>query len=411
MPTNIDPKMLHGFAQEAESSLSKMREGIESFLRDPNQHEALEDAYQCMQSIKDASEMLGLQVLSDLTLRLEEIVEDIATAPLPLHETRRPWLRRAVDQLEGYLASALSDDGQAQGAVIEMVRAFRRFKELPESGDKAAVQEILGVEVDIPASTTPAPGASTPAASAPAERQHEATAAPQDEASDELVEGFWLEAEDYLNTLGRILPNIDKAPGQREQLQSVRRSVHTFKGAAGVVGFRPVSQLAHRMEDLLDELYEDSRPLTPQVQDLLLATFDAMDEFVRSKGHMSHFDATAQTLFRSYTTVLEAQPAETSADTAAAPVSSTPVHQADVPTTRQDEASDELVEGFWLEAEDYLNAIGRTLPTIDKAPDQREQILSVRRSVHTFKGAAGVVGFRTASQLAHHMEDVLDEIL
>src|SRR6266704_3365994 len=102
MLTNIDPKMLHGFVQEAESSLSKIR-------------------------------------------------EDIETAPLPLHETRSPWLRRAVAQLERYLASTLSDDGQAQGAVIEMVRAFRRFKELPESGDKAAVQEILGVEVDIPA--------------------------------------------------------------------------------------------------------------------------------------------------------------------------------------------------------------------------------------------------------------------
>jgi len=402
--------MLHGFAKEAESALSKIREGIESFLRDPNQHEALEDAYQCMQSIKDASEMLGLQVLSDLILCLEEMVEDLATAPLPLHGTRRTWLRQAVEQLEGYLVSALSDDGQAQGDVIEMVRAFRRFKELPESGDKAAVQEILGVDVDMPASTAPAPVSSAPTASAPAEIQNGTPAVPQDEASDELVEGFWLEAEDYLNTIGRILPDIDKAPHQREQLQSVRRSVHTFKGAAGVVGFRPVAQLAHRMEDVLDELYEDSRPLTPQVKDLLLATFDTMDEFVRSKGHMSHFEAAAQTLYRSYTTVLEAQPAETSADTAVAPVGSAPAPQAEVPTTRQDEVSDELIEGFLLEAEDYLNIIGRTLPDIDQAPNQHEQILSVRRSVHTFKGAAGVVGFRTASQLAHHMENVLDEL-
>src|SRR5216683_4305925 len=181
MPTNIESKMLHGFAKEAESSLSKIREGIESFPRDPNQHEALEDAYQCMQSIKDASEMLGLQVLSDLILCLEEMVEDLATAPLPLHETRSTWLRRAVDQLEGYLASALSDDGQAQGAVIEMVRAFRRFKELPESGDKAAVQEILGVDVDMPASTAPAPVSSAPTASAPAEIQNGTPAVPQDE--------------------------------------------------------------------------------------------------------------------------------------------------------------------------------------------------------------------------------------
>src|SRR5262245_24501681 len=227
MPTNIDPKMLHGFAKEAESSLPKIREGIESFLRDPNQREALEDAYQCMQSIKDASEMLGLQVLSDLILCLEEMVEDSATAPLPLHEARSPWLRQAVDQLEGYLASALSNDGQNQVAVIEIVRAFRRFKELPDSGDKAAVQEILGVEVDMPAPTAPAPDSSAATASAPAERQDGATAARQEEVSDELVEGFWLEAEDYLNAIGRILPGIDKVPNQREQLQSVRRSVHT----------------------------------------------------------------------------------------------------------------------------------------------------------------------------------------
>jgi len=316
--------MFNGFAKEAESSLAKIREGIESFLRDPNQHEALEDAYQCMQSIKDASEMLGLQVLSDLILCLEEMVEDIATAPLPLHETRSTWLRRAVDQLEGYRASALSDDGQAQGAVIEMVRAFRRFKELPESEDQAAVQEILGVEVDMPASTAPASGSSAPTASAPVETQSSAPAAPQDEASDELVEGFWLEAEDYLNTIGRILPDIDKVPNQREQLQGIRRSVHTFKGAAGVVGFRPVSQLAHRMEDLLDELYEDSRPLTPQVKDLLLATFDAMDEFVRSKGHMSHFDATAQRLQNAYTTVLTGTPAEATTPADVAPAQSAP---------------------------------------------------------------------------------------
>jgi chemotaxis protein histidine kinase CheA len=90
----------------------------------------------------------------------------------------------------------------------------------------------------------------------------------------------------------------------------VRRSVHTFKGAAGVVGFRTASQLAHHMEDVLDEIYEDSRPLTPQVQDLLVATFDALDEFIRSKGRMSHFDATAQRLQNAYTTVWTDTPAE-----------------------------------------------------------------------------------------------------
>ena len=90
----------------------------------------------------------------------------------------------------------------------------------------------------------------------------------------------------------------------------MRRSVHTFKGAAGVVGFRTASQLAHHMEDVLDEIYEGNHPLTPQVQDLLLATFDALDEFIRSKGRISHFDATAQRLQNAYTTVWTDTPAE-----------------------------------------------------------------------------------------------------
>ena len=65
----------------------------------------------------------------------------------------------------------------------------------------------------------------------------------------------------------------------------MRRSIHTFKGAAGVVGFRSASQLAHRMEDLLEELYEGSRP-HGAYQDLLLATFDALDTFVRTRGQL-----------------------------------------------------------------------------------------------------------------------------
>ena len=78
----------------------------------------------------------------------------------------------------------------------------------------------------------------------------------------------------------------------------MRRSIHTFKGAAGVVGFRSASQLAHRMEDLLEELYEGSRPLTAPIKDLLLATFDALDAFVRTRGQAEAFDQTAQALAR-----------------------------------------------------------------------------------------------------------------
>lgn len=380
MATNLDPTMLTGYAQEMRNALTTIREGVESFVRDPNQHEALEDAYQCTQSIKDAAAMLGLPVLSHLVACVEEMVEEIATEPLPLSAGHSTALQHAANSLEHYVTSMLAGEGQDQAAVVALLVSYRRFKVLPESGDQAAIAALLGEAVGLP---TPSASSPTPGSSL------------DDDASDELAKGFLLEAEDYLNTIGRLLPEVDKVTNLQECLLSVRRSVHTFKGAAGVVGFRPVSQLAHRMEDLLDQLYEGSRPLTPPLKDLLLHTFDVLDEFVRAKGHMPTFDTAAAGLYVSYTSLLEA-----------------PVAPAAAPQTApSNDASDEIIDGFLQEAEAYINTMGRALPELDKGAEPQSCLQSVRRSVHTFKGAAGVVGFRTASQVGSRMEALLDALL
>ncbi|MBM3224002.1 MAG: response regulator [Candidatus Tectomicrobia bacterium] len=393
MAIHIDPTILTGFAKEVQPALAKIREGVDSFLRDNSQHDALEDAYQCMQSVKDAAEMLGLPILSQLTLYLEEMVEDVATEPAALPVDRSAHLRTAVEQLHAYLQRSLSGEAPVTAPVVDIVRAFRRFKHLPDSDDQAAVRALLGEDIDLPAVSSPAPSAPDGDA--------------LDDASDDLIEGFLLEAEDCLNAVGRVLSQVGSAPNQRECVQQVRRNIHTFKGAAGVVGFRTASQIAHRMEDLLDDLYAGSRTVTPAIKDLLLQTFDALDEFVRARGQVPTLEQTAQALARAYDQVMAPPAPSTPAVVTPAPA---PAVAASTASATQDETSDELMDGFLLEAEEYLNTIGRTLPEVETAPDQRECLQRVRRSVHTFKGAAGVVGFRTASQVAHRMEDLLDEL-
>ncbi|MGE3541022.1 MAG: Hpt domain-containing protein [Candidatus Tectimicrobiota bacterium] len=383
MATNLDPKMLAGFAQEMQSALRTVRDGVESFVHDPQQQEALEDAYQCMQSIKDASTMLNLPVLSQLLGYVEEMVEEVATATLPLPALQSTALRQVVEALEDYVHRALAGEGQEQLAVQALVQAYRRFKALPESSESAALEDLVGA---------PGPAPLVPAASALA-----VSDGAEEAAAAELIEGFLLEAEDYLNTIGRLLPALDKAPDPREALQQVRRSVHTFKGAAGVVGFRPVSQLAHRMEDLLDQLYEGRCNLTPAWHDLLLRTFDVLDEFVRAHGCLPSFDTVAAGLYQAYDRVFETPPVgETPPGAAAAPL---------------DEASAELLEGFLHEAEEYIQSMGQMLHRLATTSEPRACWQSMRRSVHTFKGAAGVVGCQAASQLGGRMEALLDELL
>jgi chemosensory pili system protein ChpA (sensor histidine kinase/response regulator) len=309
MATHIDVKMLAGFAQEVQPTLSKMQHGIAQFLQDPRQRDALEDAYQCMQTMKDAAEMLRLPVLRHLALSLEEMVEDVATSSTTPSAPQSFWLQRATMHFENYLQRLLAGAEQEAASAAALVQAYRRFKQLPEADDKAVVTALLGEEIEMPPPESLPPSPPKPMPQAPVSVMPPSAQGP-DDASDELIEGFLMEAEDYLNTIGRTLPEVEKAADQRECLQRVRRSVHTFKGAAGVVGFRSASQLAHRMEDLLDELYAESRPYTAKVKDVLFATFDALDEFIRTKGQMPTFDQVSARLQGVYATVWDEAPAD-----------------------------------------------------------------------------------------------------
>src|SRR5262249_19622709 len=66
-----------------------------------------------------------------------------------------------------------------------------------------------------------------------------------DAVSPELVEVFALEAEEHLRTMSSLLPVLEQQPANKEVLQQIRRSAHTLKGAAAMVGFRNITQLAH----------------------------------------------------------------------------------------------------------------------------------------------------------------------
>src|SRR5262249_8174713 len=142
MPTNLDRKMLTGFTQEAQSCLPKIRAGIESFLHEAHQNEALEAAYQHVRTIKGASEMLELAVLSQVSSYIQEMLGEVVSQPSQVEPARGACLRHVIHQFEQYLEHWLSDESRAQGCVSEIVKAFRDFKGLSAAGDRTAVAEV-----------------------------------------------------------------------------------------------------------------------------------------------------------------------------------------------------------------------------------------------------------------------------
>jgi chemotaxis protein histidine kinase CheA/ActR/RegA family two-component response regulator len=102
--------------------------------------------------------------------------------------------------------------------------------------------------------------------------------------SPEALDVFRDEAQEHLQTITAGVTRLEQAGGDMEALQSVRRAMHTLKGAAGMMGFVSIQQLAHASEDLLDRLMaRDAAPTRDEIN-LLLDTSETLDQMV---AHLS----------------------------------------------------------------------------------------------------------------------------
>ncbi len=97
----------------------------------------------------------------------------------------------------------------------------------------------------------------------------------------EVVDYFRPEAAEHLEAMAQALEELGGGGGSGEQIARLFRIVHTLKGSALVVGCTPVGNLAHRCEDLLVDVREGRRVLTPPMVECMLAAVDAMRVMLR----------------------------------------------------------------------------------------------------------------------------------
>jgi chemotaxis protein histidine kinase CheA/ActR/RegA family two-component response regulator len=101
---------------------------------------------------------------------------------------------------------------------------------------------------------------------------------------EEAIEIFRTEAEEHLHTISMHVAGLEKDHTNRDLIQGIRRATHTLKGAAGMMGFRPIADLCHVSEDLLDSVMEGGAPITPAVLSIILDTAEALDILINGRG-------------------------------------------------------------------------------------------------------------------------------
>ena len=96
----------------------------------------------------------------------------------------------------------------------------------------------------------------------------------------ELFADFIAEAKEHLETIEPNLLELEKAPDNLALLNDIFRPMHSLKGASGFLGLNRINQLAHKSENILDELRKGTMVVTSEIMDVILASTDALRQMI-----------------------------------------------------------------------------------------------------------------------------------
>lgn len=317
MALSIDPDILIGFLAEVRGYLPRIA-SVLAAARDtsrdlPSLPRIFAEPYRLMHSIKGASSMIGLAGLSHVAFYAEQALDELQLGERNLDEPLSALLRKTLDRIDACLDGIGRGNADSHDMLAATVADFRRWRGLPAEGDA----EELAALKDRPADPTAHPTE----ASAPgdfADLPHRAfeteeprlfsslaglasgatppvfgTAGRSPIAAD-LLETFLEEAEEHLQTIATSLRVLTLDTEDRAALLTVRRSVHTLKGAASLVGFGELARIAHRMEDLLDLLADGEDSPTAADLALLFQTTDALEDLAAGSTPVDLADLAAR---------------------------------------------------------------------------------------------------------------------
>lgn len=93
---------------------------------------------------------------------------------------------------------------------------------------------------------------------------------------NDFIAIFITESEEHLTKLNKGLVELEKHPGNLELLKELNRVAHTLKGSARIFGFHEIQEIAHKIEDALDQLSQKKMALNSSIVDKIFKGLDVV---------------------------------------------------------------------------------------------------------------------------------------
>ncbi|MFZ5831534.1 MAG: Hpt domain-containing protein, partial [Planctomycetota bacterium] len=368
----------------------------------------LNEMFRAAHSLKGLSAMLGLTDINTLTHKVENIFDAARKEELPITGDVVELVFRAIDRLGGLVETLKNPSAdqvecdsviQSIGEMLQSAGVERKqttqadaeraltadtdaaaapsppaesSEDTPQSTmpcDAVAVGNPSNQSIEpsggcratsieepdpnppqIPAARATAPPAAASPAPSPPPVDHFAGLDDETEISTKYLSIFIDETELSLDSLTETLLALEGG-GSPETIDRLLVIAHRIKGSAASIGLNRPAKLAHLMEDLLQNLSETRRLLTPQLTDSMLLCTDALRQYVEGlksgRPQSSQFNHLAHEL-------LLAQQEETAEPTSAVVVEPSPSATAAGGTTFDLSAVAAQVPGCSHEAQSTL---------------------------------------------------------
>jgi len=201
----------------------------------------------------------------------------------------------------------------------------------------------------------------------------------------DLTVMFLGEAEDLMVTLESEIRTATEDP---TKIGEMRRTLHTLKGGARMVGVQPLADLTHALESMIIQVVEGKLPATQVLFDLLQ---DASDQIAALLDQIRQgLPVAPASEIHTRIEHFISQPS-----TVAEPSVSPP-------------ELNELTLMFLGEAEDLMVTLESEIRTATEDPTK---IGEMRRTLHTIKGGARMVGVQPLADLTHALESMIIQVV
>ncbi|AYE36519.1 chemotaxis protein CheA [Borrelia turcica IST7] len=97
-----------------------------------------------------------------------------------------------------------------------------------------------------------------------------------DSENEELLEIFFEEAQNLVDTLEENIMSLEDDPNNAETIDEIFRAAHTFKGSSASVDMMELSEFTHVVEDVFDAIRDNKLKICNNLVDLLLNSLDVI---------------------------------------------------------------------------------------------------------------------------------------